>query len=307
MIKNRINQFKQNPRFVFAYLLTKTPINRLFCSDELYLKLLCWCYLGYWINLKNPRTFNEKTQWLKLYAHRPIYSKMADKLAAKEIVRGVLGTDAYVVPCYGNWGDAKDICFDELPNQFVLKCNHNSGGGSFICKDKTKINEKEIRKNLNKALRSDFSRIGRDKQYRDIQPRRIIADMLLDDGSGHELTDYKWWCVNGVPKLMYITNKGEHVYENFYDMDFNPVEINHSCPRRKPEYEKPEAFEDMKTLASKLSTGIPFVRIDFFYVEGKIYFGEYTFFDWGGFNPFDSYETDIRLGDLIQLPNLGSR
>lgn len=296
-----IQRVKKNPRLILAFFLVKTPLNYLF-PDEAYLKVLCWCFLRYRINLKEPKTFNEKMQWLKLYAHRQLYVKLADKYSVKDIVKEKLGTDKYLVPCLGVWDRVENIDFNALPDKFVIKCTHNSGGGSYICKDKSKTDFEKVRKQLKKALKSDYSRIGRDKQYRDIKPRRIVADMLLDDGSGHELTDYKWWCINGEPKLMYITNKGAFVWENFYDMDFNPVEINHSCPRRQPEYDKPEAFEEMRALAAKLSEGIPFVRIDFFYVGGKIYFGEYTFFDWGGLNPFDSYDTDLKVGELIKLP-----
>lgn len=299
-MSSKIIKYLTHPRLIIAQVMQRTFLNRAF-SDETYLKIVCWSYLGYWINLRNPKTFNEKMQWLKLYAHRPEYVTMADKYAVKNLVKSIIG-EKYVVPCLGVWENADDIDFSKLPNQFVLKCTHNSGRGGemCVCRDKNKLDIPSVIMTLNKSLKSDYSHIGKDKQYMGI-PRRIIADEFLDDGREGELQDYKWWCVNGEPKLMYITNKGAFVEENFYDMEFNPVEVNHTCPRRIPEYEKPAEFEEMKELARKLSKGIPFVRIDFFDVNSRVYFGEYTFFDWGGFNPFDSYQTDLRMGELIDI------
>ena len=208
--------------------------------------------------------------------------------------------DEYVVPCLGVWQSVDEIDFDNLPNQFVLKCTHDSGG-NVICKDKLSLDIELAKKKLSESLNRYYYLPGRDKQYRDI-PKKIIADKYLDDGKGNELRDYKFWCFNGVPTYMYYTNKGENVYENFYDMDYNPININHGFSRLQPEMEKPEEFELMKSLAEKLSKGIPFVRVDFFDVNHHVYFGEFTFFDWGGLRPFKD-DWDIKLGELIKLPN----
>lgn len=270
-------------------------------SDKVYLSFLYWIRFHERLNLNNPRTFNEKLQWLKLYAHRPIYVTMADKFAVKQYVSRIIGNE-YVVPCLGVWDDADDIDFDKLPNQFALKCTHNSGGGRCICKDKTTLDLDQVRKDIAKGLKSNYYLPGRDKQYRDI-PKKIIADVFLDDGTGSELRDYKFWCFDGKPTYMYCTNKGKKIYENFYDMDFNPIDINHGFPRLEPEIQKPEEFELMKELAAKLSEGIPFVRVDFFDVNHKVYFGEFTFFDWGGLRPFKN-NWDLKLGELIKLPQL---
>ena len=268
-------------------------------SDEIYLSFKYYYYFHKKLNLKNPQTFNEKMQWLKLYNHKPIYTIMADKYAVKKFVAEKIGIE-YVVPCLGVWQNAEDIDFEKLPSQFVLKCNHNSGYGRCICKDKSKLNIQKVRSDIAKGLKEDYYIPGRDKQYRDI-PRKIIADKYLDDHTGNELRDYKFWCFDGVPQFMYCTNKGEFIYENFYDMNFKPVEINHGYPRLKPEIEKPEEFELMKELASKLSQGIPFVRVDFFDVDHQVYFGEFTFFDWGGMKPFVG-SWDKELGKYITLP-----
>lgn len=270
-------------------------------DDKTYLSLVYRSRFKKKLNWDNPTTFNEKLQWLKLYNHKPIYALMADKYAVKRFVADTIGEE-YVVPCLGVWDRAEDIDFDALPDQFVLKCNHNSGYGRCICKNKSEINYEEVRKGLKKSLKQNYYLPGRDKQYRDI-PRKIIADKYLEDGTGNELRDYKFWCFNGKPIYMYCTNKGDNIYENFYDMDFNPVAIDHGFPRLETEISKPEEFDLMKQLATKLSKGIPFVRVDFFDVNHKVYFGEFTFFDWGGLRPFNG-EWDHILGNLIELPNI---
>lgn len=272
-------------------------IQLIIVNDKFYLSFLYRIRFHKKINWKHPRTFNEKLQWLKLYAHRPEYALMADKYAVKKIVADKIG-DQYVVPCLGVWNNADEIDIDSLPEQFVLKCNHNSGGIE-ICRDKSTFDFAVAKKRLNACLRKGYYLQGRDKQYRDIQ-RKVLADTFLDDGREGELQDYKFWCFDGVPTFMYCTNKGKNIYENFYDMDFNPVPINHGFPRVQPELQKPQEFELMKELSKKLSQGIPFVRIDFFDVNHHVYFGEFTFFDWGGWRPFhDGW--DEKLGELIKL------
>jgi len=267
--------------------------------DKTYVKLTAKGKLGYSINLDNPRTFNEKLNWLKLYGRNPLYTKMADKYEAKKIVTERIG-EQYVVKNLGCWESFDDIDFDTLPQQFVLKCTHDSSG-AIICRDKKTFDWHEAKKKISQSLKLNYFYACREWPYKNI-PHRIIADELLDDHSGKELNDYKFWCFNGVPTYMYCTVKSKDVYENFYDMDFNPIQIDHGFKRRIPEFTKPEAFEEMKELAAKLSAGIPFVRIDFFYVNGQVYFGEFTFYDWAGLQPFNTYEQDIELGKLIELP-----
>lgn len=267
--------------------------------DRLYVQLTAKGKLDYNINLDNPQTFNEKLNWLKLYGRNPLYTKMADKYEAKKIVAERIG-EQYVVKNLGYWRSFEEIDFDALPNQFVLKCTHDSSG-AIICRDKNTFDKLSARRKINLSLKMNYFYACREWPYKNI-PHRIIADELLNDHSGKELNDYKFWCFNGVPKYMYCTVKSNDVYENFYDMDFKPANIDHGFRRRAPEFAKPEAFELMKELAGKLSAGIPFVRIDFFYVDGKVYFGEYTFFDWAGLQPFKTYQQDLELGKLIELP-----
>lgn len=292
----RIKKAFKEPKVALDQFLKKTsPIY----PDKFYIKTLFRLLVGYKLDLNHPKSFNEKLNWLKLYDRNPLYTILADKIEVKKYVAKKVG-EQYVVPSYGVWDSPDEVNFNSLPNQFVIKCNHCSGS-MVICKDKNSLNEKATREILWKGMKYDYYWICREWVYKDIR-HRITADKYLDDGTGNELRDYKFWCFNGVPKYMYCTIKGENVYENFYDMDFVPVDINHGFPRHAPEFEKPNNFELMKQLASKLSEGIPFVRIDFFDVKGKVYFGEFTFYDWAGFYPFSNREMDMKLGTLIELP-----
>lgn len=297
---NRFNNFihyiSEDPvRFKVWSLI---QVSRLY-NDESYIRKMYKIRFKEDLNLENPQSFNEKLNWLKLYYHNPILTKLADKYAVKQIVRDLIGEE-YVVPNYGVWDSFDQIDFSTLPDQFVLKGTHDSGG-AFICRDKSTFDYKGVRNRLNKNLKRDFFYAGREWPYKFI-PHRIIADKYLDDNTGNELRDYKFWCFNGVPTYMYCTIKGDNVYENFYDMDFNIAPINHGFPRHQPEFDKPECFDEMKYLAAKLSNNLPFVRVDFFQVQGKVYFGEFTFFDWGGHRPFVTKEMDLELGKLIELP-----
>jgi len=269
-------------------------------SDKLYLSLRYRIMMDSRIHWDNPVTFNEKLQWLKIYNRKDLYTNLVDKFAVKDYVRRLIG-DEYVVPCYGVWSNANLIDFDQLPNQFVLKTTHESSG-VVVCKDKKYFDRGSAINSINSSLNLSLYHLTREWPYKNV-PHRVIADMYLDDGRKGELQDYKFWCFNGQPQIMYITNKGQEVFENFYDMDFNPLNnINHGFPRFMPEYSKPGNFGLMKKLAAILSQGIPFVRIDFFDVNGHVYFGEFTFFDWAGFRPFSNDEIDIQLGKLIKLP-----
>jgi hypothetical protein len=267
--------------------------------DTLWLKMIYRTRFKRSLNFDVPKSFNEKLNWLKVYDRNPLYTKLANKYEVKEYVRNKIGEE-YVVPCYGVWDDFDDIDFSILPVQFVLKCTHDSGG-MCICKDKSTLNKEEAKNKLEKTLKNNFFWWTREWPYKNVKPR-ILADMLLDDHTGKVLRDYKFWCFNGTPKYMYCTVKSDDIYENFYDMDFQPVAINHGFKRNVPEFEKPQCFDLMKSLATSLSEGIPFVRIDFFYVEGKVYFGEFTFYDWAGLRPFADYGQDLELGELIALP-----
>ena len=279
-------------------LILLHAITKLYKSDAEYLKKIYKLRTGRVLDLDTPRTFNEKLNWLKLNDRRSIYTTMADKYMVKEYVAQAIGKE-YVVPCFGAWERYEDVDFDNLPDSFVLKTNHDSSGAT-ICKDKKSINHKSLRKYFNKLLKRNYFYLLREWPYKNIKPL-ILAEKLLVDNSSDRLRDYKFWCFNGVPTYMYCTVKGGEVFENFYDMDFNVVNINHGFKRHVPEFDKPIQFDKMKELATRLSKDIPFVRVDFFEVDGKVYFGEFTFYDWGGMNPFAEAAQDLELGDLIKL------
>lgn len=293
---NKINKFKSDPRHAVTVIFQKYFSHVL--TDKLYLKILYRLVFGKTLHLKNPVTFNEKLNWLKLYWRQPVFTKMADKYEAKQFVKDLIG-EQYVVKNYGVYNNWNDIDFNLLPSSFVIKGTHDSGG-AFICKNKKTFEEKKVREKVEANQRWNFFYWYREWPYKNIKPR-IIVDELLDDHSGNELRDYKFWCFNGTPTYMYCTIKGRNVYENFYDMDFQPIMIDHGFPRHQPEFTKPENFELMKDLAAKLSKSVPFVRVDFFDVEGKVYFGEFTFYDWGGMRPFGD-NWDEKLGGLLLLP-----
>lgn len=269
-------------------------------SDKRYIKWVYRLTNGEKLNLDNPMTFNEKMNWIKLYDRNPQYTTMAGKYTAKEFVSKRLDSTEIIVPCLGLYNHFDEIDFDKLPQQFVIKTTHDSSG-VVVCRDKSKLNIEEAKKKIEKSLKRDFFMVSREWPYKDIQ-HKVIVDQFIDNHTDHEMTDYKFWCFNGEPKVVYVTNKGKSIRENFYDMDWNILDIDHGFPRSKPEFEKPEALEEMKRIASRLSEGIPFLRVDFFYVDGHIWFGECTFFDWGGMRAFKSKEWEKKLGDWISLP-----
>ena len=293
-IKRLVRGLKE-PRLFLIYILQEYLAKLI--SDDMYVKWIYRLRIGKKFNEEKPVTFNEKMTWLKLYDRNPLYPTLADKYKVKSYVAEKIGKQ-YVVENYGVFDRWEDISFSIFPNQFVMKCTHDSGG-AFVCRDQKTFNFAAAKKILKKNLRTNSFYKSREWPYKNIKPR-IIIDKLLDDHTGEQLRDYKFWCFSGKPTYMYCTIKGENVYENFYDMDFNPVMIDHGFPRHIPEFSKPVEFDEMKKMATKLSQGFPFIRIDFFDVEGHVYFGEYTFYDWGATMPFGG-DWDVKLGNLLQL------
>ena len=271
-------------------------------SDKLYLKLKFRVKMKKSLHLKNPQTFNEKLQWLKLHDRKPIYTTMVDKYEVKKYVAEKIGEE-YIISTLGVWDNFDDIDFDKLPDQFVLKCTHDSGG-LVICKDKRKLDIATAKKKMEKALRTSFYSEFREWPYKDVKPR-IIAEQYMADESGG-LIDYKFFCFDGVPRIMFIAtdreNPNEETKFDFFDMDFNHLDIRNGHPNAKLPPRKPKRFELMKQLASKLSNGIPHVRVDMYEVNGKVYFGELTFYHWGGVVKFEPDSWDKILGDWLVLP-----
>ncbi len=274
--------------------------------DKEYLEKKFYVTMGYPLDLNNPQTFNEKLQWLKLYDRKPEYTMMVDKYKVREYIKEKLGEE-YLIPLLGVWDKAEDIDFDKLPNQFVLKCNHNSGLGMYICKDKSKLTQKEIkviRKNLIKGLQQDYYLTGREWPYKNV-PRKIIAEKYMEDETG-QLRDYKFYCFNGEPKIIMINSDREigKTKADYFDMDFNWIDLKWGYEHALIKPSKPINFKKMKELAVVLSKNIPELRVDFYEVNNKIYFGELTFFDGSGFDKIEPKEWDKKIGDWIDYTNL---
>ena len=287
-----------------SYLL-KALLNRFgrVIPDKQFLKWNYKLIMGHNLDLKNPKTYNEKLQWLKLNDRNPEYTKMVDKIEAKNYVASIIGEE-YIIPTLGIWDDVNDIDFDVLPNSFVLKCSHDSGG-VVICKNKDEFDIDAAKEKLKKGLAANFYYQNREWPYKNVKPR-ILAEMYMEDESGYELKDYKFFCFNGEPKILFIAAdrgvEGEETKFNFYDTDFNFLPFTNGHPNSSKPINKPASFELMKELAAKLSKDIPHVRIDFYDIYGKIYFGEMTFYHWSGFTPFSPEEWDYKMGELIKLP-----
>lgn len=274
-------------------------------GDERYLRLKYRVNMGKKLNLNNPQTYNEKLQWLKLYDRKDIYTTMVDKYAVKDYVAKIIGED-YMIPTLGVWNSFDEINFDKLPEQFVLKCTHDSGG-LVICTDKTKLDKETARKKIEKCLKTDYYRYAREWPYKNV-PRKIIAEEFMVDESGTELKDYKFFCFDGEVKAMFIaSDRSDSNVEtkfDFFDRDFNHLPFTNGHPNSDKEIKKPQGFDKMVELAEKLSEGLPQARIDFYDIYGQVYFGEITFFHWSGMTPFKPEKWDYTFGSWIRLPKM---
>lgn len=257
------------------------------------------------MNLENPTTYNEKLQWLKLYDRRPEYTTMVDKYAVKEYVANIIGEE-YIIPTLGVWDKFDDIDFDLLPDQFVLKCTHDSGT-VVICRDKSTFDIKAAKKKINGRLYYNYFYEHREWPYKNVKPR-IIAEKYMEDNETQELRDYKFFCFDGKAKAMFIASDrftpGVETKFDFFDMDYNHLDFTNGHPNADVYPEKPDCFEKMKELSEMVSANIPHCRVDFYVVNSKIYFGEITFFHWSGLMPFNPSKWDEIFGSWINLPSI---
>ena len=269
--------------------------------DKLWIQMKFVARTGKFPNLRNPKSFNEKLQWLKLYNRKPEYCAMVDKYEVKKIIAERIGEE-YVIPTLGVWNRVEDIDFDSLPDQFVLKCTHDSGG-LVICKDKTQLDLDAAKKKLQRSMNTSYFWHGREWPYKSVKPR-IIAEKYMVDESGVELKDYKVFNFNGVPKMIQVNfNRFVNHTINLYDIEWNYLDMELNYPTDpKVEIKKPECLDEMLALAKKLSAEIPFLRTDFYVVDGKIYFGELTFFPGSGFNVIKPDLVEREMGSWIALP-----
>lgn len=273
-------------------------------SDEGFLNLAFRCKMGKKLNLKNPQTFNEKLQWLKLYDRNPLYTTLVDKYDVKKYIADIIGEE-YIVPTLGVWDRFDDIDFDKLPEQFVLKCTHDSGG-LVICRDKSKLDIAAAKEKIERSLKTNYYLIGREWPYKDVRPR-IIAEPFLSEIADEGVPDYKFFCFGGEPRFLYVSRGLEDhatAQISFFDFDGNKLPFKRSDYRNLQAFTKPENFEKMigiaQTLAHKINGS--FVRIDLYSLGEKIYFSEITFFPCSGYMPIEPEEWDQKIGSWIELP-----
>lgn len=256
------------------------------------------------LDLKNPQTYSEKLQWLKLYGYRPEHTMMVDKVLVKDYVRNIIG-DEYIIPTLAVWDDPDGIDFDSLPDRFVLKCNHDSGR-VVVCRDKAGLDRDKALKEMRASFRHNYYLMGRETPYKFVR-RKVFAEQYMQDEKTSDIRDYKFFCFGGVPKAMFIASeRATDVKFDFFDMDFNHLPLRQGYDNSPYPIDKPENFELMKELAAKLSKGLPHVRVDLYEINGKVYFGELTFFHFSGFMPFEPADWDRTWGEWLELPSKSS-
>lgn len=303
-IKNALYALFHNPRHILFALLHRMPW--LIRNDERYLRTLYRLNFGVKPNLKNPTKFSEKVQWLKLHDHNPLYTTLVDKYCVKEYVRERLGSE-YVIPVIAAWNSPKDIDWKALPNQFVMKTNHDGGGhGVVICKDKSKLSVNKALEEINHSFYRSSYMVGREWPYKNV-PKKIFAEQYVTDSKG-ELKDYKFFCFNGKVRCFKIDyNRQVYHQANYYDPQCHLLRYGEAAypPNFDADIHIPENIQEMIALAEKLAKDIPFVRIDFYNVDGRIYFGEITFYPAGGMSKWvEEVDVDSLWGEWLQLPNI---
>ncbi len=270
--------------------------------DEEYLKKVYRYKMGYELNLEHPQTFSEKLQWLKLHDRKPEYTRMVDKYEMKQYIADTVGED-YVIPTLGIYDRAEEIDFSSLPDQFVLKCTHNSHS-IVICKDKSKLNQNEARKKMQEGLQKNYYYRLREWCYKDVKPR-IIAEKFMSN-QGEDLIDFKVHAFNGTPRVILVCkdrfSKGNYT-QDFFDCDWNHLPVKRPKSKNATVVMKqPKCLGKMLEISQRLSEGIPFLRTDFYIIEKKLYIGELTFFPASGLVPFQPESFDREMGSWLRLP-----
>ncbi len=297
----KIIKYLTNPDYRFLLAAMKGKKDSV--SDKEYITRIFHARMDAKLDLDNPVTFNEKMQWIKLYDRRPEQTVMVDKYLAREYISQRIG-DEYLVPLVGVWENPDDIDFDSLPDKFVLKCNHNSGLGMCICHDKSTLDREKVVEGLKKGLAEDYYLMGREWPYKNV-PRRVICEELLEDNVMGELVDYKFFCFDGEVYCTFVstdraTKQGIKV--SFFDREWKILPFKKRYPSIRENFPKPVNYDKMVEISALLSKTFPFLRVDFYEVEGRLYIGELTFCPGSGFEPFYPEEWDTILGNMVTLP-----
>lgn len=273
--------------------------------DKAYLQLYYFLRFKRLCNFKDPKTFNEKLQWLKLYNRKPVYTELVDKYAVRKHIANAIGEEHLIPLVGGPWNSFDEIDFDALPEQFVLKCTHDCDS-VIICKDKSKLDKAAAEKRLCKCLKNNYYSFGREWPYKNLKPR-IIAERFMEDKENGELRDYKFFCFNGKVKCFKVDfDRFTDHKANYFDVQGERLAFGEkACP---PDFNKelklPDNLQEMVTLAEKLSAGHPFLRVDFYSLNGNIFFGELTFFPASGMGVFTPDSWDDSLGSWIDLSEI---
>ena len=287
----------------FLRNLSKSFVTKII-PDRFYIQLMFRFHFGRFADLKAPKTFSEKLQWLKLYDRKEIYTTMVDKYRVKEYVANLIGEE-HVVPTLGVWNNAKQIDFNNLPDQFVLKTNNDSGG-MVICRDKSFINQKEAIKKLNKHLKRNGYWYGREWPYKKVKPV-VFAEQYMEDQESakvsRNLNVYKIFTINGKPILIQTIQNDKKPNEtiDYFDCEWNLLQMRQNFPNSEHPLPKPKTLDTMLMLAGKLANGFVNLRVDFYEVNGQVFFSEFTFFSDSGFTRFDPPEWDFKLGEWLHL------
>lgn len=295
---NKIIKFLTNNESRFRYLSKMGFYNHM--PDDKYIKKKYKAIFNKKLDLDNPQTFNEKLQWLKINNRKDIYTTMVDKYKVKEYISAQVG-EKYVVPTLGIYDKFDDIEFDKLPNQFVIKCTHDSGG-IIICNDKSKLDRVNAKKIITKSLKRNFYLIGREWPYKNVKPR-IIIEPLLHNKNGDGLIEFNMFCFNGIPKIIMVCygDKKKNRYNDFYDENFKRIKMGITYKYSDQQMQKPSNYYDMIKISKIISKDIPFLRVDFYLVDNEIKLGELTFFHWSGFGKFYPQEYDYKFGQLLDI------
>lgn len=299
-MKKRIQRFLSHPKDSLRFHLLRIP----FLPDRIRILIMWNKWMNYPLNLKHPKTFSEKLQWLKLYDHNPLYTRLVDKYAVKEYVAEIIG-EKYVIPTLAVWDNVEDIDLSILPDKFVLKTTHDSGGVC-ICRDKTTFNFAKVKEKLNRSLRFDYYKLAAEWPYKNV-PHRIIAEQYIEpEPNVIDLPDYKWYCFNGEPKFcQVIQDRSTEETIDFFDIEWNLQEFIGMNPKAKHAREtpaRPKNLDEQIKIANELSKGLIFSRIDLYETRCGTLFGEITFYPTSGLGCFSPIRYNEILGSMLRLP-----
>ncbi|MCM1262183.1 MAG: glycosyl transferase [Butyrivibrio sp.] len=301
IIRHYLKKMIDDPFAIFRFIMMNTYLSKLI-DDKKYIESLYFLYYKEKLNLKNPQTFNQKLQWLKLNDRKSIHTVMADKYEAKKLVTDLIGQE-YVVPTLQVYENVEDIKLETLPDQFAIKCTHDSGS-TFLCRNKANFKWNAIKKKLKKAVSTNYFYRAREWQYKDIRPR-IIVEPLLEMQRGGGMADYKFYCFNGKPQFLYVSEGLDNHFTariSFLTLDWKFAEFRRTDYSDFDEIpQKPAAYEDMLSCAEKLCRNEKFVRVDFYCIGKQVFFSEFTFYPNSGFVHFEPQEYDLKLGEMLNI------